>query len=201
MIPHTPKGGRSQKVAKSYSLGRRQDSPPVCPNRARSNEGNTRELWVCPKSHHLHPPQHTSCARQNSHGSHFSHFTNKQFHDLTSSKSIPAAAATILGFGLKFIPVPKKSICQDNVDKAIKCFDRDFYLKVHFADKEQDDEEEEEIDKLQVNSTWKTEQLPYKITCHLKPLPLAMREIKSHKILSRYSTTDPRQPQHHHRPR
>jgi hypothetical protein len=77
----------------------------------------------------------------------FSHFTNKQFHDLTSSKSIPAAAATVHGFGLKFIPVPKKS-CQDEVDKAIKRFDRNFYLKVHFADEEQDNEEEEAIDKL-----------------------------------------------------
>jgi hypothetical protein len=62
-------------------------------------------------------------------GAYFSHFTNKQFHDLTSSKSILTAAATILSFGLKFIPVPKKSICQDNVDEAIKRFDCNFYLK------------------------------------------------------------------------
>jgi hypothetical protein len=96
-----------------------------------------------------------------------SNFTNKQFHDLTSSKSIPAAAATILGFGLKFIPIPKKSICQDKIDEAIKRFDHDFYLKVHFADKEHDNEEEEAIDKLQMNSTWKPDQPPYKITQQL----------------------------------
>jgi hypothetical protein len=100
-------------------------------------------------------------------GAYFSHFTNKQFHDLTSSKSIPATTATILGFGLKFIPVPKKSICQDNVDEAIKCFNRDFYLKVHFSDKEQDNEDKEAIDELQVNSTWKPDQPPYKITQRL----------------------------------
>jgi hypothetical protein len=86
------------------------------------------------------------------------------FHNLTSSKSIPAATATILGFNLKFIPVPKKSICQDDVDEAIKRFNRNFYLKVQFADEEQDNEEEEAIDKLQVNSTWKPDQSPYKIT-------------------------------------
>jgi hypothetical protein len=40
----------------------------------------------------------------------FAHFTNKQFHDHTTKKIIPAAALTVLGFGLKFIPVPKKSI-------------------------------------------------------------------------------------------
>jgi hypothetical protein len=50
----------------------------------------------------------------------FTHFTNKHFHDLTTNKSIPAAASTILGFDLKSIPVPKKSICQDYVDEAIK---------------------------------------------------------------------------------
>jgi hypothetical protein len=37
----------------------------------------------------------------------FYHFTNKSFHDPTNGNSIPAAAASILGYGLKFIPVPK----------------------------------------------------------------------------------------------
>jgi hypothetical protein len=53
-------------------------------------------------------------------GVYFAHFTNKQFHDHTTKKIIPAAALTILGFGLKFIPIPKNSIHQDDVDKAIK---------------------------------------------------------------------------------
>jgi hypothetical protein len=61
-------------------------------------------------------------------GVYFSHFTTKHFHDLTTKKSIPAAAATVLGFGLKFIPVPKKSIHQNNDGKAIKRFDQDLYL-------------------------------------------------------------------------
>ena len=37
----------------------------------------------------------------------FAHFTNIHFHNLTATKSIPAATTTILGFGLKFIPIPK----------------------------------------------------------------------------------------------
>ena len=57
-------------------------------------------------------------------GVYLSHFTNKKFHNLTTKKSIPTAAANVLGFGLKFIPVPKKSIKQDDVDEAIKRFDR-----------------------------------------------------------------------------
>ena len=67
-------------------------------------------------------------------GVYFTHFTNKQFHDLTKKKSIPAAAATVLGLGLIFIPVPKKSIRPDDINGALKQFDRDFYLNVHFTD-------------------------------------------------------------------
>jgi len=55
----------------------------------------------------------------------FSHFTNKNFHDLTTKKSIPASAA---------------------VDQAIKLFDRDFYIKVFFADSDDDSDDEEPIE-------------------------------------------------------
>ena len=65
-------------------------------------------------------------------GVYFAHFTNKQFHDFTTKKIIPAAASTVLGFGMKFIPVPKKSIRQDDVDECIRRFERDFFLKVFF---------------------------------------------------------------------
>jgi len=90
-----------------------------------------------------------------------SHFTNKKFQDLTTKKSIPAAAATVLGFGLKIIPVPKKSINQDDINEAIKIFDRDFYLKVFFADSDNDSDDEEPIKKLQVYSVWKPDQPPH----------------------------------------
>jgi hypothetical protein len=53
-------------------------------------------------------------------GVYFTHFRNTQFLDLITKKSIPAAAATVLGLGLKFIPVPKKSIQQDDINIAIK---------------------------------------------------------------------------------
>jgi hypothetical protein len=76
-------------------------------------------------------------------GVYFALFTNKQFHNHTTKKIIPAAAATILGVGLKFIPVPKKSIHQDDVNKAIKCFDQDFYLKVFFANKNANSDDKE----------------------------------------------------------
>jgi hypothetical protein len=69
-------------------------------------------------------------------------------------KSIPAAAATVLGFGLKFIPVPKKSTHQDDIDKAINQFDRDFYLKDYFANNAAGTNDEGTIKKLQANSQW-----------------------------------------------
>jgi hypothetical protein len=97
-------------------------------------------------------------------GVYFTHFTNKHFHNLTIKKSIPAAAATVLEFGLKFIPVPKKSMHQNDGDKAVKQFDQDFYLKVFFADKDTNLDNKEPIKKLQVNSMWKPNQPPHKIT-------------------------------------
>jgi hypothetical protein len=65
-----------------------------------------------------------------------------------TKKSIPVAAATFLGLGQKIIPVPKKFICQDDINEAIKQFNRDFYLKVHFANDDADTDDEEPIEKL-----------------------------------------------------
>jgi hypothetical protein len=93
-------------------------------------------------------------------GLYFTRFTNKQFHDLMTMKSIPVAAATVLGFGINFIPVPKKSICQDDIDEAIKRLDRDFYLKVYFAANNTDIDDVKPIEKLQVNSKWMPDQPP-----------------------------------------
>ncbi len=101
-------------------------------------------------------------------GVYFAHFTNKQFHDHTTKKIIiPAAASTVLGYGLKFISVPKKSIHQNDVDEAMKRFDRDFYLKVFFADYDYSSKDEEPIEKLRINSKWTPDQPPFKITQRL----------------------------------
>jgi hypothetical protein len=45
---------------------------------------------------------------------------------------------------LKFIPIPQKNICQDDLNKAIKQFDHDFYLKVFFDGDGYTSEDEEE---------------------------------------------------------
>jgi hypothetical protein len=82
---------------------------------------------------------------------------------------------TILGFGLRFIPIPKKSIRQDDIDKAIKQFDRDFYLKVFFANNNNTSDDEEPIKKLRVTSQWMPDQPPFKITQQLENFEGAMQ--------------------------
>jgi hypothetical protein len=103
----------------------------------------------------------------------FSHFTNKTFYDLTPGKSLPAAAAFLLGFGLKFIPVPKKSLGLREIDEGIDCFDRDMFLKIHFAG---DDEDDIPYKKLRVKSTWKPDQPPNKILMRHSEFECAMKK-------------------------
>ena len=139
----------------------------------------------------------------------FTHFTNKQFHDLTKKKSIPAAAATVLGLGLKFIPVPKRSIGPDDIDEALKQFDRDFYLNIHFTNEDVDSDNEEQIEKLQVNSKWMPDQPPFDITQCLGDFEGAVtknfqpqrRKSNLSKIPSQNSPADLQQQRYHHRPR
>ena len=103
----------------------------------------------------------------------FSHFTNNIFHDLTSGKSLPAAAAFLLGSGLKFIPIPKRSLQLNEIDEGINRFDRDMFLKIHFAG---DDKDDEPYKKLQVKSTWKSDQPPNKILSRLSKFECAMQK-------------------------
>ena len=100
-------------------------------------------------------------------GVYFAHFTNKQFHDFTTKKIIPAAASTVLGFGMKFIPVPKKSIRQDDVDECIRRFERDFFLKVFFADDDNTSDDDEPLEKLRVTSKWMPQQPPLSVSNRL----------------------------------
>ncbi len=103
----------------------------------------------------------------------FSHFTNKTFHDLTPGKSLPVAAAFLLGLWLKFIPVPKKSLGLKGIDEGIDQFNRDMFLKIHFAG---DDKDDVPYEKLRVRSTWKPDQLPNKILSRLRKFECAMKK-------------------------
>jgi hypothetical protein len=137
-----PKKGRNQGDKKSHSVGRRPSGPPVVQiDRAAVKEIGEAYGFVPNLSISTHPNARHVLGKTPTEV-YVAHFTNKQFHDLTSSKSILSAATFILGFGLKFIPVPKKSIRQTNVDKAIKCFDCDFTLKVHFTNDNGEEDKE-----------------------------------------------------------
>ena len=60
------------------------------------------------------------------------------------SKKSGRRYATIAVKLLKFIHIPKKNIRQDDLNKAIKQFDHDFYLKVFFDGDGYTSEDEEE---------------------------------------------------------
>ena len=86
----------------------------------------------------------------------FSNFTNKTFHDFTTTKSIPMGAESLLGLGRKFIPTPKTSIKYTEIDDGLSRHLRNVYLNTYFAG----EEEEKEIDKLRICSKWMPDSIP-----------------------------------------
>jgi hypothetical protein len=46
----------------------------------------------------------------------FHHSTNKTFHNLTYDRSLPAAAMSILGMEMNYIPTPSWTLSPDKVD-------------------------------------------------------------------------------------
>jgi hypothetical protein len=48
-------------------------------------------------------------------------------------RSIPPAAASVLGLGYKFIITPKQTLKHDDIDETTKGFICNLELKVHYA--------------------------------------------------------------------
>jgi hypothetical protein len=76
---------------------------------------------------------------------------NLAFHDLTTKGILPPMANTLLGLGFKFIPTPKVNPSPDEQDKTLSRFERDFSLKVFFAE---DTDDASTSNNLQVKSNW-----------------------------------------------
>jgi hypothetical protein len=57
---------------------------------------------------------------------------NKTFHNLTEGRLLPAAAMSIIGMGMKFIPTPAWTPSEDSVEASIDCFECNIGLKVYF---------------------------------------------------------------------
>ena len=55
------------------------------------------------------------------------------FHDLTKQKSLPPAASSLLGLGLKFIPTPRHSSSHSKVEPSLAQIERDIGLKTFFV--------------------------------------------------------------------
>ena len=60
--------------------------------------------------------------------------TNLAVHDLTTGGIPPPMANTLLGLGLKFIPAPKLNTSPEEQNTTLERFERDFSLKVFFAE-------------------------------------------------------------------
>jgi hypothetical protein len=76
---------------------------------------------------------------------------NTAFHDLTKWKSLPPAASSLLGLGLKFIPTPRYSFSHSKVEPSLARIECDIGLKTFFAG--QDDSSTPS--KLRAKSNWR----------------------------------------------
>ena len=90
----------------------------------------------------------------------FYHSTNKTFRNLTDGRLLPAAATSILGMGMKFIPTPQWTPHPDVVDKSIDWFEHDLGLKVFFAG---DEDITRTPEKLRVKSMWRAPLPPRRV--------------------------------------
>jgi hypothetical protein len=58
---------------------------------------------------------------------------NKRFHDLTNGRSLPAAAMSILGMGMKLMPTPSWTPTPTVIEESIDQFEWNIGLKVFFV--------------------------------------------------------------------
>ncbi len=104
----------------------------------------------------------------------FHHSTNKTFHNLTDSRSLPAAKTSILSMGMNIIPTPSWTPSPERVEHSIDHFKHNIGLKVHVAG---DDSNYglKKIKKLRIKSTWRALLLPHQIKSRISKF---LREIK-----------------------
>jgi hypothetical protein len=107
----------------------------------------------------------------------FQHSMNKTFHDLTKGRSLPAAAMSIIGMEMKFIPMPAWTTSDDSIKASIDCFERNISLKVYFAG----DNEDKEVKKLRIKLIWQAPLPPFKIDSRISKFLGAIKRLLSKK--------------------
>lgn len=112
--------------------------------------------------------------------------TNLAFHDLTSQGTLPPSANSLLGLGLKYIPTPKITITQDDMDKTLSRFERDIGLTTFFAGSEDDTSSNTSPEdyKLRVKSIWRAPLPPQDIDTRIERFSQAIRAsfVTKHKV-------------------
>ena len=103
-------------------------------------------------------------------GCYFLKAMNNAFHDLTGGKLLPVTTQSLLGLGLKFIPIPRYAPSAMDVASSFDRIERDIGLKTFFAGHDRG----KEIPKLRTKSTWRPplppHQVDYRINNFLKGL-------------------------------
>jgi hypothetical protein len=92
-------------------------------------------------------------------GCYFLKASNSTFHDLTWDQALPPTAASLLGLGLKFIPMPKTLPSAVDITPSLNCIKRDINLKTFFAGWSDD----EDYSVLRAKSIWQPPLPPQRI--------------------------------------
>jgi len=110
----------------------------------------------------------------------FNKVSNLAFHNLTKTQSLPNNAHLLLGLGLKYIPTPKQNINENILATTTSRLERDFGLKVFFAD-EQDDQASYPQTQLRVKSNWRAPLPPLELDNRLSNFTVAIEKTFHHR--------------------
>ena len=105
----------------------------------------------------------------------FTTVANKAFHDLTNGKSLPVAAAQLLGMGLNFIPRPERTSNDKEISQAFDRLERNIGCKSFFAGAQ--DDEDFKSTKLRVPSLWQPPLLRAEVDSRLQAFDKGLKQL------------------------
>ncbi len=71
-------------------------------------------------------------------GCYFPKASNSTFHDLTQDHTLPPMAASLLGLGLKFTPMPDTLPTVEDISPSLDHIEQDISMKTFFAGRSDD---------------------------------------------------------------
>ena len=105
----------------------------------------------------------------------FTTVANKEFHNLTNGKSLPVAAAQLLGMGLNFIPRPERTSNNKEISQAFDRLERNIGCKSYFAGAI--DDKDFKSTKLRVSSSWQPPLPPLEVDSRLQAFDKGLKQL------------------------